>query len=151
MSRLRSRPARALLAAALALSGACSFQSDQDNRALIERYFAAQSTGDMNGALKLYSDRFFANTSRSEWRQVLNSLHEHCGGIRSHTLSNWSQMNSFGTAAGSHSVLVYKVTYERCRVAESFTVFRPNNGTPAIVRHDIKIEGDSSPPKSETV
>jgi hypothetical protein len=155
MSRSWQRAAlwifRAAPAAGLVLMAACSFQSDSDNRALIERYFSLAGANDLDGALKLYSDRFFTSTSRSEWRQVLNGLHERCGAIRAHTLSNWSQLNSFGSAAGSRSVLVYEVSYDRCRVAEAFTVFKPTDGTPAIVGHDIKVNGSSNTPGSETV
>jgi hypothetical protein len=146
MSIGRNFPLRAwtlILAAGALLTQGCSFQSDADNRALIERYFTQLGAHDLDGALALYSQGFFATTPRRDWRRVLEDMSARCGAPRTHALTTWSQSTNFGTDSGSRSVLVYEVGYDRCRVVERFTVLRPRNGAAQIVSHDIRVNGRS--------
>jgi hypothetical protein len=133
------RPSVALMVfAALA---ACSLEGDAENRAVVDRYYETFGAGDINGALGLYSERFYSATSRADWSRTLHGMRERCGAVRSHKLVNWSQSRQLfsGDDSGPRSTLVYDVTYDSCEVTEAFTVFKPEDGKPKIMSQSIKV------------
>jgi hypothetical protein len=122
----------------------CDLTQDRDEaKALADRYFAASEKGDYESILSLYSQQFFAKTSRDETRDSLVRLHSRCGAPKSHTLQDWRAVSDLSN--GSSQVdLLYDVTYSRCRMAERILVIRPGGGKAQILSHHFSITSASS-------
>jgi hypothetical protein len=120
----------------------CSFSKDREEaEQLAEQYFAKMHGGDMEGALSLYSARFYEVTSRAEWLVFLQNQRARCGAPKTHSLVTWNVLNTFGTNAGTRTMLVYDVQYSSCRVSEKMTIFKPSGGR-------IQIQGHFLTPKA---
>jgi hypothetical protein len=140
---ITSRAVRAcvMLVALYAVMG-CSFSEDrEESERLAEQYFAKMQGGDMEGALSLYSARFFEVTSRTDWLVFLQNQRARCGTPKTHSLVTWNVLNSFGANAGTTTTLVYDVQYSSCRVSEKMTIFKPSGGK-------IQIQGHFLAPKA---
>jgi len=86
--RIAARAARVVLML-VALCGAlgCSFSKDRkEAEQLAERYFTKMQGGDIEGALSLYSARFYEVTSRAEWLAFLENQRARCGKPETHPL-----------------------------------------------------------------
>jgi hypothetical protein len=119
----------------------CDFTAGRDQAAVIaERYFVAAKSGDMNGVLALYSERFYKATSRESWRNFLNDVHARCGVPKSHSLATWNVANMIGTNSGTRATLVYSVQYSSCSASETMTIFIPEGKEGKIEGHFVKIE-----------
>lgn len=131
------RAARAAITAfALCAAFGCSFTEDKaEAQQLAEQYFAKMQTGDVEGALSLYSARFYEVTPRADWRAFLENQRARCGTPKTHSLTTWNVFNSIGTNAGSTTTLVYDVQYSNCQVSEKITFFKPSGGTVQIQGH----------------
>jgi hypothetical protein len=129
----------AVMAVVLCAALGCSFSNDRkEAEQLAEQYFSKLQGGDIEGVLALYSTRFFAATSRSDWRAFLESQRARCGTPGTHSLVTWNVVNSFGTNSGTTTTLVYDVQYSSCRVSEKITLFKPSGGTIQIQGHFLK-------------
>jgi hypothetical protein len=128
------------LAATLAVwCAGCGFTHEREQaEQLADQYFARARAEDFDGVLSLYSPRFFAATSRQQWRRVLEEQRSRCGVPQSHELINWSVLSSFGSNAGVRTTLVYDVKYSSCQVAETLTIFEPSGGKIQIQGHFFK-------------
>jgi hypothetical protein len=141
--RIAARAARVVLML-VALCGAlgCSFSEDRkEAEQLAERYFTKMQGGDIEGALSLYSARFYEVTSRAEWLAFLENQRARCGKPETHPLVSWNVVSSFGTNAGTTATLVYEVRYTNCRVSEKMIIFKPSGGK-------IQIQGHFLTPKA---
>ena len=119
-----------------ALCVGCSFSADKkEAEGLAEQYFADIRGSDFEGALALYSPRFFAVTSREQWLLFLKEQRSRCGTPKTHTLTNWNVFSSFGINSGTRTTLTYEVEYSSCRVSESLTTFKPSGGKIQIQGH----------------
>jgi hypothetical protein len=128
----------------VALCGAlgCSFSADRrEAEQLAEQYFTKIQGGDIEGALSLYSARFYEVTSRAEWLAFLENQRARCGKPKTHPLVSWNVFSSFGVNAGTTTTLVYEVQYTSCRMSEKMTIFKPSGGK-------IQIQGHFLTPKA---
>ena len=124
------------MAVTLCAALGCNFTEDKaEAQQLAEQYFAKMQAGDVEGALSLYSARFYAVTPRADWRAFLENQRSRCGTPKTHSLTTWNVFNSIGTNAGSTTTLVYDVQYSSCQVAEKMTFFKPSGGTVQIQGH----------------
>jgi hypothetical protein len=136
----RAAPVAVMVVALCAAMG-CGFSKDRkEAEELAEQYFAKMQSGDVEGVLPLYSGRFYAVTSRGDWRVFLENQLARCGRPSSHSLATWNVFNAFGTNAGTTTTLVYDVQYSSCRVSEKMTIFKPSGG-------EIQIQGHFMTPK----
>jgi len=142
---IRIRAARlAVMIITLSAAIGCSFSEDRkEAEQLAEQYFAKMQEGDVEGILSLYSARFFAVTSRADWRAFLENQRARCGGPKTHSLVTWNVFNAFGTNAGATTTLVYNVQYSSCQVSEKMIFFKPSGGK-------IQIQGHFLQPKAGT-
>ncbi len=132
------------MAVTLCAALGCNFTEDKaEAQQLAEQYFAKMQAGDVEGALSLYSARFYAVTPRADWRAFLENQRTRCGTPKTHSLTTWNVFNSIGTNAGSTTTLVYDVQYSSCQVAEKMTFFKPSGGT-------VQIQGHFMQPKAGT-
>jgi hypothetical protein len=122
------------------LSASCDLQenSEQD-RALADRYFAASAAGDYETVLSLYSQQFFAKTTREQFRDLLMSVHTRCGAPKTHVLKG-STITSSLTDGSGQATLIYDVTYDRCRLSEVIRIAKPDNGEPKILGHQLNFQ-----------
>jgi hypothetical protein len=142
---ITSRAVRAsVVLFALYAAMGCSFSKDREEaEQLGEQYFSKMQGGDMDGALSLYSTRFYEVTSRADWLAFLQNQRARCGTPKTHSLVTWNVLNTFGTNAGTTTTLVYDVQYSSCRVSEKMTIFKPSGGR-------IQIQGHFLTPKAGT-
>jgi hypothetical protein len=126
----------AVMIFALCAAMGCSFSKDREEaEQLAKRYFVMMRGGDIEGALSLYSARFYEVTSRADWLAFLQQQRARCGAPKNHSLVTWNVLNSFGTNAGTTTTLVYDVQYSSCRVSEKMTIFKPSSGKIQIQGH----------------
>jgi hypothetical protein len=138
-SRLKRAARVAVMAVMLGLATGCSFTEDRkEAEQLAEQYFAKMQGGDIEGALSLYSARFYGITSRADWRVFLENQRARCGTPETHALVTWNVFNSFGTNAGTTTTLVYDVQYASCQVSEKMTFFKPSGGKIQIQGHFLQ-------------
>jgi hypothetical protein len=146
---IASRAARVvLMLAALCGAIACSFsEGRKEAEQLAEQYFTKMQGGDIEGALSLYSARFYEVTSRAEWLAFLENQRARCGKPKTHPLVSWNVVSSFGTNAGTTTTLVYEVQYTNCRASEKMIIFKPAHGKIQIQGHFLTpkagIQGDN--------
>jgi len=123
----------------VALCAACGFSADRkEAEQLAERYFADIQAADFEGALSLYSPRFYEVTTRAEWLGFLQDQRARCGAPTAHSLAKWNVFSSFGTNSGTRTTLVYDVQYSTCRMSETMTIFKPSAGKIQIQGHFMK-------------
>jgi hypothetical protein len=138
---------------ALCAAIGCSFSDNRkEAEQLAEKYFSTMQGEDIEGVLPLYSARFYAATSRTDWLAFLQSQRARCGTPKTHSLVTWNVLNMFGTNAGTTTTLVYDVQYSSCRVSEKMTIFKPSGGKIQIQGHFLtpkagiqNDKGDSQP------
>ena len=142
---IASRAVRAsVMLVALYAAMGCSFSRDREEaEQLAEQYFSKVQAGEMEGALSLYSARFYDVTSRADWLVFLQNQRARFGTPKTHLLVTWNVLNTFGTNAGTRTTLVYDVQYSSCRVSEKMTIFKPSGGR-------IQIQGHFLTPKAAT-
>ena len=129
----------AVMVVTLCMAVGCSFSEDKkDAEQLAEQYFAKMQGGDVEGALSLYSARFYDITSRADWRAFLQNQRARCGTPKTHSLVTWNVFNAFGTNAGTTTTLVYDVQYSSCQVSEKMTFFKPSGGKIQIQGHFLQ-------------
>src|ERR1700753_3843963 len=143
----------ALVLAVVALCAGCGFgEGKEEAEQAAEQYCASAKGEDLEGVLSLYSERFFAATSRDQWRKFLEDQRSRCGTPQSHSLVNWNVFSSIGSNSGTRTTLVYDVKYSSCQVLETITFFKPSAGKIQIQAHFMKLKerpenapGDSRP------
>jgi hypothetical protein len=149
-----ARPKRVVvMLVALCAAIGCSFSDNRkEAEQLAEKYFSTMQGEDIEGVLPLYSARFYAATSRTDWLAFLQSQRARCGTPKTHSLVTWNVLNMFGTNAGTTTTLVYDVQYSSCRVSEKMTIFKPSGGKIQIQGHFLtpkagiqNDKGDSQP------
>jgi hypothetical protein len=96
--------------------------------------------GDIEGALSLYSERFYKATSRETWLEFLNDVRARCGTPKSHSLKTWNVMKLFSTDSGTRTTLLYDVQYSSCKMSEKMTIFIPAGGEGKIEGHFVTQE-----------
>jgi hypothetical protein len=128
-----------VMAATLCAAMGCGFSKErQEAEQLAELYFANLQSENIEGALSLYSARFYEVTSRADWLAFLENQRARCGKPKSHSLVTWNVFSSIGTNAGTRTTLLYDVEYSRCRVSEKLTIFKPSGGKIQIQGHFLK-------------
>lgn len=136
---------------ALCAAMSCGFsEGKKEAEALAERYFLRVQNGDIEGALLLYSPRFYQVTSRVDWRKFLEAQRDRCGTPKTHKLVSWNVFSSIGTNAGVRTILVYDVQYTRCQMSEKITTFKPDDGETQIQGHFLRKEAGSQDDKAES-
>jgi hypothetical protein len=148
--RLRSKAVHVAVMLAVLCAG-CSFSGDKkEAEQLADQYFAKIQGEDLEGALSLYSARFYEATSRSDWLGVLESQRARCGTPKTHTLIAWNVFSSFGTNGGVRTTLTYDVQYSNCRMSEKMITFKPDDGIIQIQGHWLKKEPRKQDDKGES-
>lgn len=110
----------AVMLVALCAAVGCSFsENKKEAEQLADQYFAMMQSSDIEGALALYSPRFYQVTSRADWANFLQGQRDRCGVPKTHALVTWNVFSSMGTDSGVRTTLVYDVHYSNCRVSES--------------------------------
>jgi hypothetical protein len=92
----------------------------------------------------LYDPRFFQQTTRDEWRQMLTGINTKLGDLVSYQQvgSNFNAQTGTGSASGVYVTLTYKVTYAKYPADETLTLFMPAGGsTFTIAGHRINSTG----------
>jgi len=107
------------------LLGGCMTQANQqaDATMIVQQMHAAIHEQDLDAAMELYGDDFFASQTRQSWREKLASLQPRFGELRE-VKSVFSQKNP--RLGGDFYVSGYKLVFERGVVHETLTVFKKN-------------------------
>jgi hypothetical protein len=128
------------------LTVSCDLQKNsEEDRALADRYFAASAAGDYETVLSLYSQQFFAKTTREQFRNLLASVHTRCGAPKIHILKG-STITSSLTDSSGQATLIYDVTYDRCRLSEVIRISKSDNGEPKILWHQLNFQAVAPEP-----
>jgi hypothetical protein len=107
------------------LLGGCLTQANQEADAtrLVEQMHSAIQAQNLDAAMELYGDDFFASQTRQAWREKLASLPQRFGELRE-IKSIFSQKNP--RLGGDFYVSGYKLIFERGVVHETLTIFKKN-------------------------
>jgi hypothetical protein len=124
-----------------ALRGIANIRPDAE--AVAKQYFAAIQAKDIERALDLYDARFYAQTPRDEWRQMLQNLGTKLGDLKSYQQVGWNVQTMTGTAGhGHYCELRFHVTYSKYASDETLVLFRAKRTDPVkIVGHNINSPG----------
>lgn len=125
------------LSLAAALLAGCGISAAKDEAELVANaYFACIDRGDCEGALDLFSSQFYQQTSRDDWRVVLEKIEEKLGPLQSYELAQWRVFKgSKGGLSGTMVQLHYQATYEKHPAQVSMVVHKPVGG------NEFKISG----------
>ena len=94
----------------------------------------------MDAVVDLYSDRFYRETSREEWRRILLGVHDRLGNYQGHQLANWKMWTGVSTeVTGTLTTLVYNVQYSKYDATEQLVFLGTN--PPKLVGHHFNSKG----------
>lgn len=97
---------------------------------------------DIDEALTFYSPQFFQQTSKEEWKSLLQRLSEKLGKLESYKLLTWHVTKQVHTSgSGTYLTLQYEVQYSKYPATETLTVFKPIGGEYRILGHYINSVG----------
>lgn len=141
MSPLRRTLPTILLSAMAVFIAACSFtESKQAAEQTADTLYHTLATGDIDAAMDLYSDRFYQETNREEWRKILYSVHERLGDYENHELLNWNVWTGVSSeVTGTVTTLVYHVQYTKYDATEQLTFL--GSSSPQLVGHHYNSRG----------
>lgn len=107
------------------------------------KYFEYVKQKEFDQVLPLYSQRFFKDTSSTEWLQILKNVNAKLGDLQSYSLKTWKTESRMGTGdSGTYYILQYEVTYSRYAATETITFFKPAaGGELKILGHNINSKG----------
>lgn len=141
MVTLRKTLTTILLPAMVLFLGACSVaESKKGAQQTADTLYHTLAAGDMEAVMDLYSDRFYQETSREEWRKILNELHERLGDYQTHELVNWKVWTGVSAElTGTVTTLVYHVEYSKYDATEQLTFL--GSSRPQLVGHYFNSNG----------
>jgi hypothetical protein len=116
-----------------------------------EEYFQQVRVGNLDRAISLYSERFFQNTDRVQWRNKLELVKNALGDLETFELRATHQ-RTFTDRSTSNTciVLVYSVKYSKYPALETINVCLASAPqVPAIDGHDIRSDGLITAPEKE--
>lgn len=130
-----------LLSATVLLVAACSLtESKEAAEQSANTLYHTLATGDIDAAIDLYSDRFYEETTREEWRKILSNVHDRLGDYQTHELVNWKVWTGVSTeVSGTVTTLIYNVQYSKYDATEQLTFMGAN--PPQLVGHHINSRG----------
>jgi len=107
------------------LLGGCLDEANrpEDAAKLVEKMHSAIQAQDWDAVMPLYGEKFFAEQSRQEWRDKLDSLHKRFGALQKVKLVFDQKDPRLG---GDFYVYGFKLMFERGVVHETLTVFEKN-------------------------
>ena len=143
----RIRTARAGLAVLiLVVSGSlirCGGPALSEPEQMIEKYFEAVESQQLDDLLPLYSAHFFEKTSREDWKLALVNVRQSLGELQSYRVQKPLQPREDGQDGRYRATLVYVVQYSKYKAEETITVYQePSGGALSILEHNIRyLEG----------
>ena len=120
----------------------CSFgcgrkaaEEKEDYLKIADSYFKAVQTDNIEKALGLYSEQFFAATPRASWEKTLRSLRGKLGKLVDYAVAGHFRQNAGAEAEakGEYFFLFFDTRYSEHRAKEEFILFRADG------KEDIKI------------
>ena len=135
----------AVLLTACMVNG-CGFgEAKSAAKQVAEAHLDARKADDMEKALSGYSDAFFKETPRDEWRTMMTGLQEKLGPVTSYECTSWHVNTGTG---GTRVTLTYQVTCAKYPATETFVIA---GGDPyTIMSHNINSKGLLQPGKPDT-
>jgi len=119
------------LGLAASLAGGCGMgKAKGEAEQVAAAFFDALRQQDHEAAMELFSEKFFEETSREEWRNILDKVGEKLGTPESRKLVRWyvfAGKDKRGLS-GTTVDLSYEVTYEKYPAQVFMVVNRPLRG-----------------------
>ncbi len=108
---------------------------------VVEAYFNAIGTRDLDSALDLYDPSFFGEKSKEESRQTLVNILDNLGEVQTYQLVKWKgDKKAKGPDAGFYWLLQYRVEYSNHVTIETIGLRKPLSGEYTIQSHKINRE-----------
>jgi len=129
-------PVTLTLTIAILLSG-CITQANQqvEAGAMVDQLYASIENKDWDTALSLYGKRFYAQMSKQEWKETLQTLRLEMGHIKSRTV-NFTQRDA--KYRYDAYIFSFNVQYEKGKTRDLITIYKAVDGKGLhIVAHRI--------------
>jgi hypothetical protein len=100
--------------------------SRNDVVVFMEEYFENTKQYDFELIESYYSETIYTDTSKEEWEDLLNRIHDILGDLVSIELTSWNINSNLSTSgSGTTYTFVYKNTYENAESTETVVLFVP--------------------------
>jgi hypothetical protein len=136
----------AVLIASLAgtlLSGCGMGEAKGEAELVAQAYFDCIQKADFDGAMELFSAKFFQATPREEWRVMQEKIGEKLGGLQSYKLVQWNVFK--GKKSGLSGIIVelgYEATYEKYPAQVLIVAYKPVGGEEfGIISMNVNSQG----------
>jgi hypothetical protein len=130
------------LAGAL-LSGCGMGEAKGEAELVAQAYFGCIQKTDFDGAMELFSTKFFQATPREDWRAMQEKIGEKLGKLQSYNLVRWNVFK--GKKSGLSGTIVelgYEATYEKYPAQVLMVVYKPVGGEEfEIISMNINSQG----------
>ncbi len=126
------------------LSGCGMGAAKGEAELVAQAYFDCIQKSDLDGAMEVFSAKFFQETSREDWRTVLEKVSEKLGPLQSYKLVRWNVFKGTkpGGLSGTLVQLGYQVTYQKYPAQVLMVVHKPvGGGEFQIVSMNINSQG----------
>ncbi len=136
-------PSHVLIIVMLLSAGCGQYASVSSVDPLAKEYFEALQAGDLDKAMSMYSEDFFASFPREVWLQKLKRLTAELGPIKAYSFRNKQADSRF---SGKFYIYQYDTIHEsggkEKRAKHTITFIQPVNSTEIkLVGHMIKAQG----------
>ena len=100
--------------------------SKKDVELLMNEYFEKVKQNDFSLIEDYYSDAFYEATSKEEWKDTYEKIHDTLGDLISIKLTSYNIISTIGTSnSGRTFTFIYKNKYENGEATETITLFAP--------------------------
>lgn len=126
------------------LSGCGMREAKGEVELVAQAYFDCIQKADFDGAMELFSAKFFQATPREDWRAMQEKIGEKLGKLQSYNLVQWNVFKGKkpGGLSGTIVELGYEVTYEKYPAQVLMVVYKPVGGEEfEIISMNINSQG----------
>lgn len=120
-------------------------ESDKiDAEKVTEELYSYIKKKDFTRAEKLFSDQFYAVTSKAGLHDIFQKTNKTLGNYEERELLDWKTSIIVGTNSKSEYFFVYEVKYQKFKAKETIVMFKEDDGVIRIVSYNVSSDGFSN-------
>ena len=123
---------------------ACSSTTDskQEAETTMAKVYDLIQEEAYESVLDYYSPKFFQETSREKWNEILQHINSRLGSLMTYEVIGSKVKNNIGTNSGTYVQLTYETHYTKYVAKENIVLFRElGTANFSILGHHIVSEG----------
>lgn len=113
----------------------------EDAEKVIEEFYSYIDQNTFTKAEKLFSDEFYAVTSKVTLRDIFQKTNKNLGNYEKKVLVEWKTRRMTGTNSKTEYFFIYEVKYQKFKAKETVVLSKEKDGVIRIISYNVNSEG----------